>query len=37
VLLSHPAMISAALVDLDPLFDPVRHDPRFQKVVHPRP
>ena len=35
VLLAHPAMVSPALFELDPLFDTVRRDPRFEKVLHP--
>jgi TolB-like protein/tRNA A-37 threonylcarbamoyl transferase component Bud32/Flp pilus assembly protein TadD len=34
-LLSHPALISAASIDLDPLWDPVRNDPHFRQAVHP--
>jgi TolB-like protein/tRNA A-37 threonylcarbamoyl transferase component Bud32/Flp pilus assembly protein TadD len=37
VLLAHPAMVSTTLIDIDPLYDSIRHDPDFQKVVHPVP
>ncbi len=37
LLLSHPALVSTHLIDLDPMFDSVRHDPQFEKAVHPAP
>jgi serine/threonine protein kinase/cytochrome c-type biogenesis protein CcmH/NrfG len=36
-LLSHPSLTAPTLIDLDPLFDAVRNDPRFRQVVHPGP
>jgi len=29
--------LTPALLRLDPMFDPLRHDPRFQKLASPGP